>query len=78
MKKHFLLVLVSVLFVSLFAACSSNSSDDERKLASTEETVEINEEGFPIVDEKITISLMAPGTGVEDWANMETLQNIQR
>ncbi|WP_130858710.1 extracellular solute-binding protein [Gracilibacillus phocaeensis] len=74
MRKYLIFTLISVLCIGLLAACGGDSSDEGSELASTDETVEINEEGFPIVDEEITLSLMAPGTGLEDWEDMETLQ----
>ncbi len=36
-------------------------------------SVDVNKEGFPIVDEEIELTLMAPGAGMEEWSNMETL-----
>src|SRR5699024_7043477 len=35
----------------------------------------VNKEGFPIVDEEITLTMMAPGTGIEEWEDMEVLQD---
>lgn len=35
---------------------------------------EVNPDGFPIVDEPITLSLLAPGTGMAEWKDMPTLQ----
>ena len=35
---------------------------------------EVNPEGFPIVDEPITMTMIAPGTGMSEWKDMPTLQ----
>ncbi|GAF17656.1 LOW QUALITY PROTEIN: ABC transporter, substrate-binding protein [Bacillus sp. JCM 19046] len=53
------------------AACSSNETDGN---TTSNPDVEVNQEGFPIVDEEITLSLMAPGTGLAEWKDMPTLQ----
>ncbi len=76
MKK--LMMFFVLIFIGLtIVACGS---DDEpvngNDASSNEETGSegVNKEGFPIVDEEITLSLMAPGTGIEEWDNMVTLQ----
>lgn len=35
---------------------------------------EVNPDGFPIVDEELIMTLLAPGTGMAEWADMPTLQ----
>lgn len=72
--------LSSTLLLSMatLAACSSGSDGNEA--SSTESGsaaaggVEVAKEGFPIVEEPITLSLMAPGVGMAEWADMPTLQ----
>lgn len=70
------LVLASAL---VLAACGNGNSDDT-DTGSNDSTddgvaqdVEVNVEGFPIVDEGITLSLMAPGVG-NPWEDMVTMQ----
>lgn len=76
MKKKLMFVLM-ILIAIVLAACngsdSSSSDDTSNEDASSENAEEVNKEGFPIVDEEITLSMIAPGTGQEDWENMETL-----
>ncbi len=72
MKKHLFSVISSAAAVSLLAACSG--SDD--KASSTAE-VEVNKEGFPIVDEKITMSMFGPSTGLQEWKNMSFFQEME-
>ncbi|KKI89642.1 family 1 extracellular solute-binding protein [Bacillus sp. SA1-12] len=67
MKKLLLLFLAAILVLS---ACSSK----EKASNEPAKEVKVNKEGFPIVDEKIKISMMAPGTGMAEWKDMPTLK----
>lgn len=62
----------------LLAACGNDApaKDDADKEATgddTEEVVNVTTEGFPIVEETIKMTLMAPGTGMAEWKDMPTL-----
>jgi len=37
-----------------------------------------NKEGFPIVNEPITLSIMAPDTGMQNWKDMPVLQEMEK
>lgn len=67
------LIFTAVLAILVLAACSSDKGD-ESKDKSKAANVEVNKEGFPIVDEEIELTLMAPGTGMEEWKDMETMK----
>lgn len=73
MNRTFKLLLTAIVALLLLAACGS---DDEKvnKEASKAANAEVNKEGFPIVDEEIELTMMAPGVGIEEWKNMETLK----
>ncbi|MCM3111922.1 extracellular solute-binding protein [Lederbergia lenta] len=71
MKKALTMILTTVLAIILLAACSA---DKGKKVTSKAVDVAINKEGFPIVDEKIKLTMMAPGTGMQEWKDMETLK----
>lgn len=65
------LVLSSML---ILGACNDSSDTTQSDNNNNEETnVDVAKEGFPIVEEEITLSIMAPGTG-NSWAEMPTLQ----
>lgn len=75
--------LAPILLGSLLtlAACGNgeetdteNGTDTGAGNEGTTETVEVATEGFPIVEETITLSLMAPGLGLSEWEDMPTLQ----
>jgi len=56
----------------LLAACGGDAASEENA-ANTEDRQEVSTEGFPIVEEPIEMSLMAPGTGMAEWEDMPTL-----
>lgn len=70
MKKHKIIYGCATLLACLtLAACggggSKNSSEEDK-------SIEVTKKGFPIVDKKLKMSLMAPGSG-KNWSKMETL-----
>ncbi|MCJ7840608.1 extracellular solute-binding protein [Lederbergia sp. NSJ-179] len=79
MRKSFKFILTGVLSATLLlSACSSSGNDDKKDTSSKAKNVEVHKEGFPIVDEKITLSMMAPGTGLAEWKDMPTLQEYAK
>ncbi|WP_408006952.1 extracellular solute-binding protein [Pseudalkalibacillus sp. A8] len=67
MKKIITLLLTVILVLT---GCISK--EEASKEPSKE--VEVNKEGFPIVDEEINLTMMAPGTGLAEWKDMPTLK----
>src|SRR5699024_930609 len=65
-------MLFSIVFIfSFITACSSNDEESAKK----ESDVEVNKEGFPIVDEKLTMTMIAPGTAQSPaWEEMDGIQ----
>ncbi|MBS4217480.1 extracellular solute-binding protein [Bacillus sp. FJAT-49711] len=76
MKKTTKILSISIAAMLLLGACSSgkNSDGNNGGKDSSANKVTVNKEGFPIVDEKLTLSLMAPGTGMAEWKDMPTLK----
>lgn len=74
MKTKFLIsgLLTSAL---LLGACGADDAIENN--TSTEDSQEVAKEGFPIVEEPIKMSLMAPGTGLAEWKDMPTLQQYE-
>lgn len=63
----------------LLVACGNNGGGSESSGSDTasggDSNVEnVNAEGFPIVDEPITMTMLAPGTGMAEWEDMPTLK----
>jgi len=69
MKAKLKLLFVALFTMLLFVACSSGD-----KSGGADENIEVNKEGFPIVDEELEMSLMAPGVGIAEWEDMPALQ----
>lgn len=67
-KKLFIIAASAILL----SACGENSNNDS--VNSNQENIDVNTEGFPIVDETLTLKLMAPGVGMSEWDDMPTLQ----
>src|SRR5699024_4208148 len=66
-----------IAFILLFAtACSSSNNDNsDEESARAKEDVDVNKEGFPIVDEELTITMIAPGTAQSpEWEEMDVMK----
>ena len=63
------------LTLSLLAGCGSGNSGGADGGAA--EGIEISKEGFPIASEPITLTLMAPDVGIQNWENMLVLQEME-
>lgn len=76
MKYTWRLLVTLMLFIVILAACGSDEETQKRDAnAKKAAEAEVNKEGFPIVDEEIQLTMMAPGSGVEEWENMELLKD---
>lgn len=64
----------SLLSVSalLLIACGNNEETESSN--GNQENIEVATEGFPIVEETLTLNLLAPGVGMSEWEDMPTLQ----
>ncbi|WP_338652530.1 extracellular solute-binding protein [Sporosarcina psychrophila] len=76
MKKTITLLFVAILTILIMVACSSDKGEKDKD-ASKSTNVEVNKTGFPIVEEKIKISMIAPGIGLAEWKDMATLQEYE-
>lgn len=81
-KKMSLLLISAMVLV----ACSNDaevddtsSSEPVEQAETTQEAAEtevaVNKEGFPIVDQQITLDILAPGVGQAEWEDMPVMQN---
>lgn len=59
---------VSILALGTVACGNKNNVNANR------EDIEVNVTGFPIVDEKLDMTMMGPATGLAEWKDMPTLQ----
>nr|WP_302470572.1 extracellular solute-binding protein [Vagococcus proximus] len=57
---------------SLLVGCGKGSG---KSANGKESSVKVEEKGFPIVKEKLEMTMMAPGTGLAEWKNMPMLKD---
>ncbi|GAB2542324.1 extracellular solute-binding protein [Gracilibacillus alcaliphilus] len=68
------IILIGIIFLT---ACNADSDNQESAGSADESDIAINETGFPIVDEPLDMTMMGPGTGLAEWADMAVLQEYQ-
>ncbi|UVI29013.1 extracellular solute-binding protein [Paenibacillus spongiae] len=71
-RKGLALLVSATMLVGLLAGCGSSNNNKEGENAAAE----VNKEGFPIVNEKISLTMMAPDVGLQNWNNMAVLQQM--
>lgn len=76
-KKKMSKMLTGVALASalLLTACGGGKESAEVDVNKGSE--DVAKEGFPIVEEPIKMSLMAPGTGIAEWEDMPTLTEYE-
>ncbi|MEH7272236.1 extracellular solute-binding protein, partial [Neobacillus vireti] len=77
-KKRFLVFLSFFLLLGALSACTFRNVQDQKNETASKQKVEINKKGFPIVDEKITLTMFAPNVGVTKWENMKYFKEMER
>ncbi|NGP45296.1 extracellular solute-binding protein [Bacillaceae bacterium SIJ1] len=68
---------IVVVMLTLTVACSGNEAEKATSTEGENASVEVNKEGFPIVDETIQLSMMGPNIGAAEWEDMEVLQTYE-
>lgn len=79
-KKKGLVLSLAASSLLLFACGGGEESDAEATSSggNSPGDIEVAQEGFPIVDETLTLTLMAPGVGMSEWEDMPTLQEYSK
>ncbi|GGF91750.1 extracellular solute-binding protein [Paenibacillus aceti] len=67
------IILCLTLSAGLLAACGSSGNGD-----SAAKVEGIKKEGFPIVEEPLTLTMMSQDAGVADWNDMPVLQEMEK
>jgi len=74
-KKGSAILLSGVMLATtLLSACGSSDGKEENK---PDTTAQVAKEGFPIVSEKINLTLMAPDIGIQIWNDMVVLKQME-
>ncbi|MCG7408488.1 extracellular solute-binding protein [Paenibacillus sp. ACRRX] len=77
-KKIWAMLLSMTLLISLLSGCGG-SSDKAAENGSTgsEASANLNMDGFPIVKEPITLTMMGQDVGMQNWQDMEFFKQMQ-
>jgi len=74
-KKGSAILLSGVMLATtLLSACGSSDGKEENK---PDTAAQVAKEGFPIVPEKINLTLMAPDIGIQNWNEMVVLKQME-
>jgi putative aldouronate transport system substrate-binding protein len=76
MKKHLFVIVAVLALMAVIVGCSGETAEEA---ADSNETAEadINKEGFPIVDEPITVSIFGPNVGAQEWEDMHFFEVME-
>ncbi|NMM52998.1 extracellular solute-binding protein [Paenibacillus aquistagni] len=78
-KKVLALILSLTLCASLLAACGGKSDEGSSSSSgSNTAAAEVNKEGFPIVNEPITLTMMGPDMGMAKWSDMLFFKEMEK
>ncbi|EGL15546.1 MULTISPECIES: extracellular solute-binding protein [Paenibacillus] len=70
------LMLGLTLVIAGLSACGS--ADKAGEAGTGKNASEVKKDGFPIVDKPMTMTLMAPDVGVQDWNKMQVMQEMEK
>lgn len=73
--KKFLFGTAMCLAVLTLSACGGGKASSNK---ANKEDIKVNATGMPIVDKKLEMTLMAPGTGLAEWKDMPTLNEYAK
>lgn len=74
------MLLSMTMIFTLLAGCGSGSSDTpaaEGNKSGEETASNVNKEGFPIVKEPITLTMMGQDAGIQNWKDMEFFKKME-
>ncbi|MEH7179331.1 extracellular solute-binding protein [Neobacillus vireti] len=78
MKKRLLVLLILLLLISVLSACTNQREQNQQSEGSPKRQININKQGFPIVNDKITLTMFAPNIGVSKWENMKYFKEMEK
>ncbi|MEG0294293.1 ABC transporter substrate-binding protein [Enterococcus sp.] len=74
MRRMSKLFAVATICGVLLSGCGKAKADSKKQ---EEIQVDVEMANFPIVKEKLSLTMMAPGTGLSEWKDMPTLQEYE-
>ncbi len=72
-KPKRILVSTTLILTILLSGCQSTNTGTGK--SSSGGDVAVEQSGFPIVKESMEMTVMAPGTGIAEWADMAVLKD---
>ena len=76
--KKSTVLLSLILAASMLAACGASPDGGSTAEPGTPEETGVKQEGFPIVEEPITLTMMSQDVGVADWNTMPVIQEAEK
>ena len=73
-KKGIAILLAAIMALTLLSGCGSAANKGDGGTEKNTNTAAINKEGYPIVNEPLTLSIMAPDMGIQNWKDMPVMQ----
>lgn len=78
MKKN---ILIKAALLLALTACGNENANVENKTdtsaITTVDAKKVNKEGYPIVDDSITMTMIAPGLGLNEWNDMDFIKDYE-
>lgn len=79
LKKTWAILLSMTMLFTLLAACgSSDKPAAEGNSGNSESASEVSKEGFPIVNEPITLTMMGQDVGIQNWQDMAFFKEMEK
>lgn len=81
-KKSWVMLLAAAMLITLLSGCggsgNKNESGSPATGADTPTESAVSKDGFPIVQEPITLTMMAPDVGLQNWENMALFEEMEK
>lgn len=79
-KKSWVMLLAAAMLITLLSGCggSGNKNEQGSTAGGSSAASTVSKDGFPIVPEPITLTMMAPDVGLQNWENMAVLQEMEK
>ncbi|MGL5328814.1 MAG: extracellular solute-binding protein [Peptostreptococcaceae bacterium] len=78
MKRPKRVVISTTLILTMLLTGCSGGSKESNEAVKGASDIKVEQTGFPIVQEPITMTMMAPGTGLAEWESMPFIQDYAK
>lgn len=80
-QKTWAILLSMTMLFTLLAACGSSdkpAAEGNSGNTSSESASDVSKDGFPIVNEPITLTMMGQDVGIQNWQNMDFFKEMEK